>query len=137
MVLLACTARITSSAEKNFNVSTTLLCFQARRSATAISRTTPSLRFCKKKTIPPIHLTLPKTGDATDDDFRIRPRAALAAGSDEYMPPQTITCPDCGLVLRVKRNDADSTLIYDVTYWQRHCKRPQRDNPAWLHGAYS
>ena len=30
------------------------------------------------------------------------------------MPARTITCPDCGLVLRVSRNDTGSTLLYDA-----------------------
>ena len=47
------------------------------------------------------------------------------------MPPETITCPDCALVLRVARNAAGSTLIYDVTDWQRRCKHRNLDNPAW------
>ena len=47
------------------------------------------------------------------------------------MPARTITCPDCGLVLRVSRNDTGSTLIYDVTDWQRRCKRRDLDDPAW------
>ena len=46
------------------------------------------------------------------------------------MPAKTITCPDCGLVLRVSRNDAGSTLIYDVSDWQRCCKRVGLDDTA-------
>jgi hypothetical protein len=37
------------------------------------------------------------------------------------MPPETIACPDCDLVLRVAHN-AD---------WKRRCKRRNLDNPAW------
>jgi hypothetical protein len=47
------------------------------------------------------------------------------------MPVKTITCPDCGLVLRVTRDATGSTLIYDVTDWQRRCKRLEHDDPAW------
>jgi hypothetical protein len=47
------------------------------------------------------------------------------------MPTKTITCPDCGLVLRVSRNDAGSALIYDVSDWQRRSKRVDLDSPAW------
>jgi hypothetical protein len=47
------------------------------------------------------------------------------------MPAKTITCPDCGLVLRVSRNDAGSSLLYDVADWQRLCKRLHLDDPAW------
>jgi hypothetical protein len=44
---------------------------------------------------------------------------------------KTITCSDCGLVLRVSRNDAGSALLYDVTDWQRRCTRRDLDKPAW------
>jgi hypothetical protein len=47
------------------------------------------------------------------------------------MSAKTITCPDCGLALRVSRNDTGSALIYDVSDWQRRCKRVQLDSPAW------
>jgi hypothetical protein len=47
------------------------------------------------------------------------------------MPAKTITCPECGLVLRVSRNDAGSTLIYDVSDWQHRCKRVDLDSPVW------
>jgi hypothetical protein len=47
------------------------------------------------------------------------------------MPVKTITCPDCGLVLKVVRGVAKSTVLYDVSDWQRRCKRPDLDDPAW------
>ena len=47
------------------------------------------------------------------------------------MLTKTITCPDCGLVLRLSRDDAGTTLIYDVTDWQRRCIRVDLDDPAW------
>jgi hypothetical protein len=47
------------------------------------------------------------------------------------MPAKTITCPDCGLVLRVTRDATKSTLICDVSDWQRRCKRLDLDDPAW------
>ena len=47
------------------------------------------------------------------------------------MPAETITCPDCGLVLRVARDTTGSTLLYDVGDWQRRCKRRDLDDPAW------
>jgi hypothetical protein len=47
------------------------------------------------------------------------------------MPAKTITCPDCGLVLRISRNVAGWTLLYGVSDWQRRCKRLDFDNPAW------
>jgi hypothetical protein len=47
------------------------------------------------------------------------------------MPTKTITCPDCGLVLKVVRGVAKSTVLYDVSDWQRRCKRLDLDDPAW------
>ena len=47
------------------------------------------------------------------------------------MPTKIITCPDCGLVLRVSRNDTGSKLIYDVADWQRRCTRFDLGDPAY------
>jgi hypothetical protein len=47
------------------------------------------------------------------------------------MAAKTVTCPDCGLALRVCRNDTGSNLIYDVSDWQRRCKRLDLDSPGW------
>ena len=47
------------------------------------------------------------------------------------MHAKMITCPDCGLVLRVSRNDSGSNLLYDVSDWQRRCKRVDLESPAW------
>ena len=46
-------------------------------------------------------------------------------------PAKTITCPNCGLVLRVTRDPDGSRLIYDVKEWKRVCKRPDLGDPAW------
>ena len=46
------------------------------------------------------------------------------------MPAKSITCPDCGLVVRVTRDAKGSKLIYDVNDWQRRCKHPDLDDPA-------
>ena len=46
------------------------------------------------------------------------------------MPVKTITCPDCGLVLRLTRDKTGSKLIYDVNDWQRRCKRLEHEGPA-------
>jgi hypothetical protein len=43
------------------------------------------------------------------------------------MTAKTITCPDCGLVLRL----AGSQLIYDFAEWQRRCKRVDLEGAAW------
>ena len=47
------------------------------------------------------------------------------------MSVKTITCPDCGLVLKVVRGVAKSTVLYDVSDWQRRCKRLDLNDPAW------
>jgi len=39
-------------------------------------------------------------------------------------PAKTITCPDCGLVLRVTRSRDATKLIYDVKDWKLRCDRP-------------
>ena len=46
------------------------------------------------------------------------------------MPIKTITCPDCGLVLRVARDATKSTLLYEVGDWQSRCQRPDLGDPA-------
>jgi hypothetical protein len=43
------------------------------------------------------------------------------------MGTKTITCPDCGLVLKVEH----LRLVYDVDEWRRRCIRVHLDNPAW------
>jgi hypothetical protein len=47
------------------------------------------------------------------------------------MPPKTITCPDCGLVVRVLPDATGTKIVYDFNDWQRRCKRPDLDGPAW------
>jgi hypothetical protein len=47
------------------------------------------------------------------------------------MPHRTITCPDCGLILRIAREVSGSKLIYDVNEWRLRCIRPQLEGPAW------
>ena len=48
------------------------------------------------------------------------------------MTVKTITCPDCGLLLNVARDAADSRSIYeyDVNDWRRRCKRLDL-GPVW------
>jgi hypothetical protein len=43
----------------------------------------------------------------------------------------TITCPDCGLVVRVTCGGRRSHLVYDIKDWQRRCKRGAVEQPAW------
>ena len=75
---------------------------------------------------------LPPIGDAAVILYRYL-CAVIPTRDDDAVPepPKTITCPDCGLVLRVSRNDAGSTLLYDVVDWQCLCKRLDLDDPAW------
>jgi hypothetical protein len=46
------------------------------------------------------------------------------------MSTKTITCPDCGLVLRVAHDSTKSTLLYEVGAWESRCQRPDLDDPA-------
>jgi hypothetical protein len=46
------------------------------------------------------------------------------------MPFKTITCPDCGLVLKVTREAGASSLVFDVNDWRRRCKRLHFDDPV-------
>jgi hypothetical protein len=42
-------------------------------------------------------------------------RAVLTTREDESVPNKTITCPDCGLVLRVSRNDTGFSVAANVS----------------------
>ena len=44
---------------------------------------------------------------------------------------ETITCPECGLVLQETREANGSKLVFDVGDWRRCCKRPGLDSPLW------
>jgi hypothetical protein len=46
------------------------------------------------------------------------------------MSPKTITCPDCGLDLRVLPDATGSQLVYSVNDWQRRCRRLNLGGPA-------
>jgi hypothetical protein len=46
------------------------------------------------------------------------------------MPPKTITCPDCGLVLRVLPDATSTTVTYDINDWQRRCTRLDIESPS-------
>src|SRR5262249_13392373 len=41
------------------------------------------------------------------------------------------TCPDCGLVLRVKCDEEGLNLSYGVREWGRLCARRDLGDPAW------
>jgi len=47
------------------------------------------------------------------------------------MPGKEITCPDCGLVLRVKDDEEGLNLNYFVSEWGRLCARRDLVDPAW------
>lgn len=61
------------------------------------------------------------------------PRPLLPSCEDAFVatPAKTITCPDCGLVLRVTRSRDATKLIYDVKDWKLRCDRPGLGDPAW------
>jgi len=56
---------------------------------------------------------------------------AREAGAVHLMAVDSITCPDCGLVVRVTCGASRSRLIYDIKEWKRRCKRGDVDQPAW------
>jgi hypothetical protein len=63
----------------------------------------------------------------------VMPRASFPTREDTLVatPAKTITCPDCGLVLRVTRSRDATKLIYDVKDWKLRCDRPGLGDPAW------
>jgi transcriptional regulator with XRE-family HTH domain len=46
-------------------------------------------------------------------------------------PSESITCPDCGLILNITRDATGTTLVYDFRDWKRRCKHPHLGDPAW------
>jgi hypothetical protein len=63
--------------------------------------------------------------------FGMCPASSSRRARTSSVPTKTITCPDCGLVLRVSRNDTGLSLLDDVADWQCRCTRLDLDNPAW------
>ena len=63
--------------------------------------------------------------------FRVNRFTPPQPYGDYEMPIKTITCPDCGLVLRVARDATKSTLLYEVGDWQSRCQRRELDDPTW------
>jgi len=45
-------------------------------------------------------------------------------------PTKTITCPNCGLVLRVTNARGSTKLVYDFNDWRRRCKRIDLGSPV-------
>jgi hypothetical protein len=46
-------------------------------------------------------------------------------------PSESITCPDCGLILNITRDATGTTLVYDLRDWKRRCKHSHLGDPAW------
>jgi len=46
------------------------------------------------------------------------------------MPAETITCPDCGLVVRVLPDVTSTKVAYDINDWQRRCTRLYLESPT-------
>lgn len=65
---------------------------------------------------------LPSSGPALGYASRL----SLFTREDTFVATaaKPITCPDCGLVLRVMPDPNGSRLMYDVKDWKRICKRP-------------
>jgi len=49
----------------------------------------------------------------------------------ESLPAKKTTCPDCGLVLRVKDGEEGLNLSYAMAEWRRLCTRRDLGDPAW------
>jgi len=45
---------------------------------------------------------------------------------------QTITCPDCGLVLRAIGGTTGFKCVYDIKVWRRACTRVYLGDAAWV-----
>ena len=47
------------------------------------------------------------------------------------MAGESITCPDCGLVVTVNGWDAGPAVAYDIDEWRRVCKHRDLGEPSW------
>ena len=77
---------------------------------------------------------LPHTGDAAKLIRQLF--SAVAAESTSLpvtraMPTKTITCRDCGLLVRVLPEATGTKLDFDFNDWRRRCKRRDLGGPAW------
>lgn len=43
---------------------------------------------------------------------------------------QTLTCPQCGLALTIRRVKGGTHLSYNARDWKRLCKYPELDSPV-------
>jgi hypothetical protein len=60
----------------------------------------------------------------------VLPSTAAARRAMYSVSIKTITCPDCGLVVRVTRDVPDFKYMYDVIDWKRLCVHPDRGDPV-------
>jgi hypothetical protein len=44
------------------------------------------------------------------------------------MPIETLTCPNCGLVLTLRQDPNVTQLTYDTQEWQQRCKDLKSDS---------
>jgi hypothetical protein len=88
--------------------------------------TMPQPGCCQSRSRLTRHHSPPKWGCGQADNLPWSPRISLSASTDNGMPARTITCPDCGLVLRVQ----GPRFLYDAKEWRRICKRIHLDSPA-------
>ena len=47
------------------------------------------------------------------------------------MPTESITCPDCELVMQVSSETSGSKLVFDTNEWQTRCKHVALGSPVW------
>jgi hypothetical protein len=52
-------------------------------------------------------------------------------GSLAFAQSITISCPHCGLSMRLEDGPGGQTLVYDRDDWKRVCKFPGSPSPAW------
>jgi len=57
--------------------------------------------------------------------------AWYSARGGQPMAIKQITCPDCGLVLRVRKEGAGFKFNYAIRKWKRRCKRQDLGDPLW------
>ena len=55
----------------------------------------------------------------------------MTASSSMKAVIEQITCPDCGLALRVDPTASGTTFAFDMNEWQPRCKMPELGAPAW------
>src|SRR5262245_18848128 len=71
--------------------------------------------------------SLRRVGD--DDCYPLLQVAIMRRAKEPSI--QTVTCPDCGLVLRLIDGSPGFKLVYDRRAWQRACTRVHLEDAAW------